>query len=133
MAYIVGVLFNALVFVGLPLEYLAGQTWVAAGWTAHGFVYVLYLLAAFMLTRRLGLSLRHTLTVLLAGTIPIMTFVVERWVTRRFLSPASPASPARPGASEGPPAASGGGAAGASAGGPAGASAGGPPDPAQGT
>jgi len=130
MAYIVGVLFNALVFVGLPLEYLAGQTWVAAGWTAHGFVYVLYLLAAFMLTRRLGLSLRHTLTVLLAGTIPIMTFVVERWVTRRFLSPASPA---RPGASEGPPAASGGGAAGASAGGPAGASAGGPPDPAQGT
>ena len=92
MAYIVGVLFNALVFVGLPLEYLAGQTWVAAGWTAHGFVYVLYLLAAFMLTRRLGLSLRHTLTVLLAGTIPIMTFVVERWVTRRFLSPASPAS-----------------------------------------
>jgi hypothetical protein len=25
---------------------------------------------------------------LLAGTIPIMTFVVERWVTRRFINPA---------------------------------------------
>ena len=25
---------------------------------------------------------------LLAGTIPIMTFIVERWVTRRFIDPA---------------------------------------------
>jgi len=90
MAYIVGVLFNALVFVGLPLEYLADQSWVAAGWTAHGFIYVLYLLAAFMLTRRLRLNLGQTLVVLLAGTVPVMTFVVERWVTRRFLSPTRP-------------------------------------------
>jgi hypothetical protein len=25
---------------------------------------------------------------LLAGTIPIMTFIVERWVSRRFIGPA---------------------------------------------
>jgi hypothetical protein len=25
---------------------------------------------------------------LLAGTVPIMTFIVERWVTRRFINPA---------------------------------------------
>jgi hypothetical protein len=25
---------------------------------------------------------------LLAGTIPIMTFIVERWVTRQFINPA---------------------------------------------
>ncbi len=38
---------------------------------------------------------------LLAGTIPIMTFIVERWVTRRFINPAlaaqpSPFQPVRP-------------------------------------
>jgi hypothetical protein len=37
---------------------------------------------------------------LLAGTVPIMTFVVERWVTRRFINPvltgqAQPAVPVR--------------------------------------
>jgi len=25
--------------------------------------------------------------VLLAGTIPVLTFVVERWVTRRYITP----------------------------------------------
>lgn len=101
MAYIVGVLFNALVFIGLPLKYLAGQRWVAAGWTAHGFVYMVYLLAAFMLTRQLRLRAGHTLIVLLAGTIPVMTFVVERWVTRRWLSPSRPDVSARGPASPG--------------------------------
>jgi hypothetical protein len=35
-----------------------------------------------------------TIIVLLAGTIPIMTFVVERWVTRRYIEPALSSSPA---------------------------------------
>jgi integral membrane protein len=94
MVWIVGVLFNALVFVGLPLQYAAGQKWVSAGWTAHGLLYIVYLAAAFDLTRRLRLSAAHTIVVLLAGTIPVMTFVVERWVTRRFLAPAGLAGPA---------------------------------------
>ena len=94
MVWIVGVLFNALVFIGLPLQYAAGQQWVSAGWTAHGFLYIVYLAAAFDLSRRLRLSAGHTITVLLAGTIPVMTFVVERWVTRRFLIPAGLAGPA---------------------------------------
>lgn len=88
MVWIVGVLFNALVFIGLPLQYAAGQQWVSAGWTAHGLLYIVYLAAAFDLTRRLRLSAVHTIIVLLAGTIPVMTFVVERWVTRRYLAPA---------------------------------------------
>jgi hypothetical protein len=35
---------------------------------------------------------------LLAGTVPIMTFIVERWITRRFITPAlaSQAEPAEP-------------------------------------
>jgi integral membrane protein len=101
MVYIVGVLFNALVFIGLPLQYAAGQQWVSAGWTAHGLLYIVYLAAAFDLTRRLRLSPVHTVIVLLAGTIPVMTFVVERWVTRRFLAPAGIAGPARTEGTEG--------------------------------
>jgi hypothetical protein len=34
---------------------------------------------------------------LLAGTVPVMTFIVERWVSRRFISPAL-AGEARPAA-----------------------------------
>jgi hypothetical protein len=30
-----------------------------------------------------------TFIVLLAGTIPVLTFVVERWVTRRYITPAT--------------------------------------------
>jgi hypothetical protein len=34
---------------------------------------------------------------LLAGTIPILTFVVERWVTHRYIEPAlAGEQPARP-------------------------------------
>ena len=30
----------------------------------------------------------RTVVLLLAGTIPILTFVVERWMTRRYINPA---------------------------------------------
>jgi hypothetical protein len=30
---------------------------------------------------------------LLAGTIPVMTFIVERWITHRFIDPALAAQP----------------------------------------
>ena len=30
----------------------------------------------------------QTVILLLAGTIPVLTFVVERWVTRRYIDPA---------------------------------------------
>jgi len=88
MAYIVGVLLIVLVFVGIPLQVFAHQDAVVnyVG-TTHGILYMVYLVMAYMLARRLRMTLGQTLIVLLAGTIPIMTFVVERWVTRRFLAP----------------------------------------------
>ncbi len=89
MAYIVGVLLIVLVFVGIPLQVFAHQDAIVnyVG-TTHGILYMIYLVMAYSLTRRLRMTLGQTLVVLLAGTIPIMTFVVERWVTRRFLTPA---------------------------------------------
>jgi integral membrane protein len=67
----------------------------------HGILYIIYLVFAWILSRKLGLATKPTVIMLLAGTIPIMTFIVERWVTRRFINPAlaaqpQPAQPVRP-------------------------------------
>ncbi len=64
----------------------------------HGILYIIYLAFAWLLARRLRLAVKPTVIMLLAGTVPIMTFIVERWVSRRFISPAldGEARPAAP-------------------------------------
>jgi integral membrane protein len=87
MAYVTGVVLVILCFVGIPLQ-VAGYPAVANDvGVLHGILYIIYLLFAWMLSRRLQLATKPTVIMLLAGTIPIMTFVVERWVTRRFINP----------------------------------------------
>jgi integral membrane protein len=87
MAYVTGVVLVILCFVGIPLQ-VAGYPAVANDvGVLHGILYIIYLVFAWMLSRRLQLGTKPTLIMLLAGTIPIMTFVVERWVTRRFINP----------------------------------------------
>ena len=54
----------------------------------HGILYIIYLVCAWLLARGLRLAAKPTVIMLLAGTVPIMTFIVERWVTRRFINPA---------------------------------------------
>jgi len=101
MAYTTGVLIIVLCFVGIPLQ-IAGhpqvQQYVGE---VHGFLYIVYVIMAFLLALKLRMPLLNwrTLLLLLAGTIPVMTFVVERWMTRRYIAPAlaaeaAPASPA---------------------------------------
>ncbi len=95
MAYITGVVLIVLCFVGIPLQ-IAGYPAVAnyVG-VLHGILYIGYLAVAYLLARRLRLAIRPTLLLLLAGTIPVLTFVVERWMTRRYINPAmSAAAPA---------------------------------------
>lgn len=83
MAYIVGVLLLVLVLVGMPLQYLAGQDAVVATvGPLHGFLYIVYLVLAADLARRSRWSLGRTLLVLLAGTVPFLTFVMERKAVR---------------------------------------------------
>ena len=97
MAYVTGVVLVVLCFVGIPLQ-VAGHPAVANDvGVVHGILYIIYLAAAWLLARRLGLAVKPTVIMLLAGTIPIMTFIVERWVTRRFIDPAL-AGEARPAA-----------------------------------
>src|SRR5262245_45166733 len=80
MAYVVGVL--VLVLVAMPLKYFADSpTMVAIVGPMHGFLYMVYLATAFDLAVRAKWPFGRTILVLLAGTVPVMSFVAERKVT----------------------------------------------------
>ena len=99
MAYVTGVVLMVLCFVGIPLQVFAHNlvvvTYVG---TAHGILYIIYVLVAFAMTRavRIPIASPRTVLVLLAGTIPVLTFVVERWVSRRYIEPALAAAGVAP-------------------------------------
>jgi integral membrane protein len=89
MAFITGVLIIVVCFVGIPLQIAAHQTFIASDvGTVHGYLYLVYLVFAWMLASRLKLAKGPMVVLLLAGTIPVMTFIVERWMTRRYIAPA---------------------------------------------
>ena len=98
MAYLTGTVLIVLCFVGIPLQVLAGNLVIVkyVG-TAHGMLYIIYVIVAFVLTRmvRMKVASPGTVIVLLAGTIPVLTFVVERWVSRKYIDPALSASAGR--------------------------------------
>jgi len=98
MAYITGVVLIILCFVGIPLQ-VAGHPAVANDvGVMHGILYIIYLVNAWILSRKLHLANKPTVIMLLAGTVPVMTFIVERWITHRFIDPAlaAAAEPAEP-------------------------------------
>ena len=91
LAYVTGTALIVLCFVGIPLQVFANNlTVVKYVGTAHGMLYIAYVVVAFVMTRmvRMKVASPGTVIVLLAGTIPILTFVVERWDTRRYINPA---------------------------------------------
>ena len=97
MAYVTGTMLMVLVFVGIPLQLFAHIDVIAkVVGTIHGVLYIVYLVVAFTMTLlvRIRTASLTTLIVLLAGTIPILTFVVERWISRRYIEPAMNAGPA---------------------------------------
>jgi integral membrane protein len=82
IAWIVGVVLIVLVVVGMPLKYLGDNDAVVAGvGPAHGFLFMVYIVATFDLGRRLRWPLSRMLLVMLAGTIPFLSFYAERKVT----------------------------------------------------
>jgi integral membrane protein len=89
MALITGVLIIVVCFVGIPLQIAAHQTFIVNQVaTVHGYLYLVYIVMAWMLASRLKLAKGPMVVLLLAGTIPVMTFIVERWMTRRYIRPA---------------------------------------------
>ena len=92
MATIVGVLLVVLILVGMPLKYFladGGDLQQLGEWittylgVAHGWLYMIFLFAAFVLSRKADWDLRFTLVTLLCGTVPILSFWAEHRATRR--------------------------------------------------
>lgn len=80
MAWVVGVLLAVLVLVGMPLKYLAGDGRVVM-WTGipHGWLYMVLLITAYDLSRRVGWSIKWVLMIMAAGTVPFLSFVAEHY------------------------------------------------------
>ena len=92
LAFVVGVLLAALA-VGMVLKYLLtegtelqvfGDELTAVVALIHGWVYIVYVVVAFLLSRRAGWSLQFLLLMLLAGLIPFLIFWVEHRVVARM-------------------------------------------------
>ena len=89
MAYITGVLIIIVVFAGIPLQIWAHNTIIANDVaTVHGFLYIVYIVFAAILAHKLHMKPKPTVLLLLAGTVPVMTFIVERWMMRTYIAPA---------------------------------------------
>jgi integral membrane protein len=97
MAYITGAVLIVLVFAGIPLQVAAHNNVIVNDvGTTHGILYIIYVCVAFLMTIQVGMkpATVGTVIVLLAGILPILTFVIERWVTRRYINPALAAAAA---------------------------------------
>lgn len=104
LAYVTGVFLLGLTFVAMPAKYLVGETSMFAlapapeGWEnwfgpesplmlfiamPHGYVYMAYVFVVIWvaLDRRWGAG--RTLGVALAGTIPVLGFVIEHRVVKQ--------------------------------------------------
>ena len=90
LALIVGVLLAFCSLVALPLKYLTTEgsdiqrfgEEASIMWLFHGWIFMVYVVVAFLLSRRAGWSNVFTLVVLAAGLIPLLIFYVERVVVR---------------------------------------------------
>jgi integral membrane protein len=100
MANVVGVLLIVLILIGVPLKYLTekGTTPQLVGdWIttylgiAHGWLYMLFLVMAFLLSRKARWDIGFTITTLLCGTVPILSFWAEHRATARVRKQMSPA------------------------------------------
>lgn len=107
MANVVGVLLVVLILIGVPLANFDGTgMWgvfpstpelVDPGSTAqeigeaittylgiaHGWLYMIFLVTAFMLSRKARWDLPFTAVTLVCGTVPILSFWAERRATAR--------------------------------------------------
>ena len=82
VAYVVGVVLILFILVAMPLKYFAdAPAMVAIVGPIHGFLYMVYLVATVNLAFRARWSPVKTVLVMLAGTIPFVSFVAERKVT----------------------------------------------------
>jgi integral membrane protein len=84
VAYVVGVVLVLFVLVAMPLKYFADRPgFVAVIAPIHGLLYMVYLVVTFDLSMRARWPLGRMVLIMLAGTIPFLSFTAERWATAR--------------------------------------------------
>ena len=92
LALVVGVLLAFCALVAAPLKYLAteGSSLQQFGesasimWLFHGWLFMVYVVVAFLLARRARWSMAFTLLMLIAGLIPLLIFWVEHRVVQKL-------------------------------------------------
>ena len=83
MAYTVGVLLILLTLFAVPMKYFANDDrWVTWFGVPHGYLYMLLIITAVDLGRRVRWSIRNVILIALAGTIPFLSFVAEHYARR---------------------------------------------------
>ncbi len=90
LAYIVGVGLIVLVFVGIPLQIAGHKSVVAIVGPIHGFLYILYLVAALDLARRAKFGFLRMLAMVAAGLLPFLAFIIERSMTAKVAAGVEP-------------------------------------------
>jgi integral membrane protein len=84
IAWVVGVMLLVLVFVAVPLHHFANKPGLSSVvGPLHGFLFVIYLLAALDLAVRLRWKPVRAVLIMISGTIPFMSFVAERSVSKQ--------------------------------------------------
>ena len=86
MAFLTGAVLAFLTLVALPYKYaLHGTgTWTMYGWMAHGWLYIVYVLVSLDLSLKAKVGTKQLIIMALAGTIPFMSFVVERKLRKQY-------------------------------------------------
>ncbi|HEU4674839.1 MAG TPA: DUF3817 domain-containing protein [Motilibacteraceae bacterium] len=87
LAYSTGVVLAVQTFFGLPAKYLFHAsgglaTAIGLGWMLHGYLYMAYVVSVLWLTTQLRWKPVRAVLVMLAGTVPLASFVAERSVVR---------------------------------------------------
>jgi integral membrane protein len=90
IAWVTGVGLLVLVLVAMPLKYIGhNDTVVGIVGPIHGFLYMAYVVLTFDLARRAKWSFVRMVLVMLAGTIPFLSFWAERKVSHSWIRPAT--------------------------------------------
>ena len=92
LAFVVGVLLAFCSLVAFPLKYFTteGSSIQQFGedasimWLFHGWIFMVYVVVAFLLARRARWSVGFTVLMLVAGLIPLLIFWVEHRVVQKI-------------------------------------------------
>lgn len=98
LAWLTGVALLVLVFVAMPLKYVGDDPALSDRLgVLHGMLlYPAYVIVAFIVGYQARWTLTRTVLVILAGTVPFMSFVAERSVLHQ-VRPSGQQQPAAPG------------------------------------